>query len=180
MTKTCSDALNYSKVRKCHECETLGKRHVPSFGTPAADLMIIGQSPGVTEVKKREPFCGESGDLIEGLLAELLLSKDEVYIANTIKCHPEGNRRGYLNEIKQCFTSWLKYEINEVNPKVLLLLGRDAWSITPKIWNPKHGRALRTKTTSFIYWYHPAYFLRRADIRGFLKVAELIKRELER
>ena len=174
------DALNYELVSSCALCPQLGKDHVPSCGTPVADLMIVGQSPGRKEVEERQPFVGPSGELLDGMLAEIPLGREDVYIANVLKCHPPGNRPGVPIEKATCFKQWLSKEIKEVEPKVLLMLGKDAWSLVPVQWKPKNGKVVRNKDKgiTFIFWYHPAYYLRRADVSGFLKVAELVKREL--
>ncbi len=173
-------ALSYDHVSKCVRCPNLGKDHCPSIGSEAADLMIIGASPGKDEVEAREPFVGPSGELVDGMLAEIPLGREDVYIANVLKCRPLQNRAGKPKEIKTCFSLWLKDEIKAVNPGVILLLGKDAWSITPAKWEPKHHKVIRIMGRVFVYCWHPSYFLRQANVGGFLKVAEVVKRELER
>lgn len=183
-------ATEHTAVSSCMECIGLGKDHVPSFGDSSAELMVIGQSPGKKEVELGEPFIGPSGDLVALLLSEVLLDRSEIYIANTLKCHPPGNRPGLPKEITTCYNMWLKQEIEFVNPKVILTLGRDAWQSVigqfPKAaeklpWG--HGnhytRKVNGQKRSYLVSFHPAYYLRRNDYSNFLALGGELKRLLE-
>lgn len=172
------DALSKKAVKKCHLCPDLGKNHCPSSGTVTAELMIVGASPGETEVKKGEPFVGDCGELVELLLAEIYLDRTDVYIANTLKCRPHGNRKGTKEEIATCWNTWLRHEVREVDPRVVLLLGKDAWSVGPAK-SPSCSLVETRGPKTIIYYYHPSFYLRRGDVHGFLKVAELVKNALE-
>jgi len=180
MPHSIQDAMDLSRLGSCDYCEDLGSDHVPAIGTLAAELMIIGQSPGQHEVEAKEPFVGRCGEFVDLLIAELNMDRSDVYITNTLKCRPEGNRKGEPEEIKTCYTTWLKHEIRLLNPDVILFLGKDAWSVTPKGWEKKHGRMVKTKLQSFIFSYHPSFFLRKGDVRSWLKIAPMIQKELER
>jgi len=183
-------ATEHSAVSSCMECIGLGKEHVPSFGNAGSDLMVIGASPGKKEVELGEPFIGPSGDLVSLLLSEVLLDRSEVYIANTLKCHPPGNRPGLPKELETCWNMWLKQEIEFVSPKVVLLCGRDAWQSVigrfPKAaeklpWG--HGnqytRTVKGKRRSYLVSYHPAWFLRRNDYSEFLGLGTKLTKLLE-
>lgn len=172
-------------MKACQKCPALGIDHVCSIGTPSAQLMIIGQSPGEREVEEGEPFVGPAGDILNALLTELLLARDEVYIANVLKCRPMHNRRAYLEERKNCLEEFLREEISTVDPRVILLLGRDAYeTVLPEKVQLKHPFAQRllvkSKARAYVVSYHPAYFLhKRMDHREFLRVAEVIEDQLK-
>lgn len=179
---TSKNPLLLSSVQQCKVCPMLGEDHVPSFGSPHADLMIIGQSPGVKEVEKREAFVGPSGDLLQYMLDEAGLTKQEVYIANVLKCHPAGNRPADPAEIKCCKEIWLNNEIKAVDPRIILLLGKDAWrAILPRgRVDFSHMAECKSKKRQYLISYHPGYFLRQSKWEGFYqtvgrRVAELME-----
>ena len=158
----------------------LGRDHVPSFGNIRAEVMIIGQSPGKKEVERCEPFVGHSGALLDMMLENAELDREEVYIANVLKCHPPDNRPGSDKEIYNCYNTWLKHEIAKLNPKLLILLGRDAFkalSIPNKFW--KHGQSFKSQKRRYLVSYHPAYFLRQNDLESFVQVGAKVRQILE-
>jgi DNA polymerase len=142
--------------------------------------MVIGQSPGRTEVEKGRPFCGASGELLDFLLDELLLDRTQVYVTNTLKCHPNDNRPGTVEEILTCKKKWLLPELKLVRPRVILTLGKDAFiSLKGSAKGFAHGHVWRLKNRSLVCFYHPAYFLRRKDIDSFLEHTGRIQDELD-
>jgi len=171
-----SRALDIEAVSQCHRCVTLGKDHVPASGNPHADIMIIGQSPGVREVEEGKPFVGPSGELLEFFLDEAGLSREQVYITNALKCHPPGNRPGNPEELEVCFSRWLVKEMKFVNPSIVVLVGKDAWkSVTHGKIPFVHGQSVKGKKRTFLTVYHPAYYLRRGDVESFTKVGKTLK-----
>lgn len=175
------DALDYNEVSKCKLCPHLGLDHVPSEGAMDADLMLVGNQPNLHEIKAKRPIAGKSGDLLSYMLAELPLGREDVYIANLLKCRPGKDCRGTNEENKTCFNAWLKEEFRLVKPKVTVFLGRDVWTATPAKWKPKHGKVIKTNMAgTIIYWYHPSYYLQRGNVGGFMKLAGIIDRELNK
>ncbi|HEV2685431.1 MAG TPA: uracil-DNA glycosylase, partial [Actinomycetota bacterium] len=91
-------------------------------GNPNADLMFIGEAPGFHEDKRGLPFVGAAGGLLTGLLEGIGLTRDQVYIANVLKCRPPGNRDPQPDEIEAC-EPWLWEQIDLINPMVICSLG---------------------------------------------------------
>ena len=177
--------LSLSSVSTCHECPMLGQDHVPSEGNPLADVMIIGQSPGENEVKKHKPFCGPSGELVDFMLDEAELQRSEVYIANALKCHPPGNRKAMDGELDICKSIWLSKEIKSVDPRIILLLGKDAfeaviperrWSEWDKIRGSNNDYVvMESKKRNYLISYHPSYYLRRGEGLQFVLLGRTIR-----
>lgn len=177
-----ANPLSLLEVSRCKLCANLGQDHVPSDGNPYADLMIIGQSPGEQEVLDGKPFTGPAGSLVTYMLDECGLSREEVYIANVLKCRPPGNRPAQQEEMTMCWQTWLHAEIMMVKPKLILLLGKDAHqAVLPR--DLKFGHLVRNKSKRFHYLtsYHPAYFLRqKLPIEKFIKgVGEQVAKLLQ-
>jgi uracil-DNA glycosylase family 4 len=163
-------------LKKCKLCLTLGKDHVPSEGKPSCDIMIIGQSPGATEVEEERPFVGPCGEILDYMLDEAGISRDEVYITNALKCRPPGNRPGHSEELECCMNTWLVQEIKQVNPMIIVLVGKDAWKSVTKERIPfEHGKVHRRKKRMYLTVYHPGYFLRSGDITAFVSVGKTLK-----
>lgn len=98
---------------------------VYGVGDADADLMFIGEGPGYHEDKQGEPFVGAAGQLLNRMLAEIDLRREDVYIANVVKCRPPGNRDPYPDEIEAC-TPWLTEQIEAIDPVVIVTLGNFA------------------------------------------------------
>lgn len=111
----------------CMKCRLSAGRTQVVFGVghPNADLMFIGEGPGYHEDKQGIPFVGAAGQLLTTLLAEIGLNRDEVYICNTIKCRPPGNRDPLPDEIEAC-RPYLEEQIALVDPSVIVTLGNFA------------------------------------------------------
>ncbi|MFI3241893.1 MAG: uracil-DNA glycosylase [Alphaproteobacteria bacterium] len=153
------------KCKACRKCELCNSRKniVFSGGVPA-DVMLIGEAPGANEDEQGQPFIGRSGKLLDSLLAEIGLSREEnIYICNTIKCRPPQNRDPSLQEKLAC-KEFLDAQIEIINPKVILLCGKVAVSsfietkepiskIRGKWFNGPNGAKMMPI-------YHPAYLLR--------------------
>jgi len=133
------------------------------MGDPHADLMFIGEGPGAEEDKQGLPFVGRSGQLLDKLiLEELGITRERVFIANTVKCRPPGNRDPEPDEIAAC-RPWLEQQLSLIDPKVVVTLGKFA---TKLLLETKEGiTKLRGRTYPFrkgvlIPTFHPAAVLR--------------------
>jgi len=160
------DALR-TMVADCHACALHQTRTQTVFGVgdPAADLMIIGEAPGADEDRQGEPFVGRAGQLLTAMLAAIGLRREQVYIANIIKCRPPGNRDPHSEEAASC-QAYLHRQIELIGPRLILSVGRvSAHSL---LGTEESVGRLRGRTHRFapgdvplIVTYHPAYLLRR-------------------
>ena len=160
------DALR-SAVADCHACVLHQTRTQTVFGVgdPDADLMIIGEAPGADEDRQGEPFVGRAGQLLTAMLAAIGLGREQVYIANIIKCRPPGNRDPHSEEAASC-QAYLHRQIELIKPRLILSVGRvSAHSLlgTDESEGRLRGRAHRFDPGDLplIVTYHPAYLLRR-------------------
>lgn len=117
----------YNDIHDCMRCELGATRNKFVFGTgdPNADLLIIGEAPGRDEDAQGEPFVGRSGKLLTSILESIQLSRDDVFIANILKCRPPNNRRPSTSEVDTCEV-YLHKQIELINPKYILALGLTA------------------------------------------------------
>lgn len=154
------------RVATCTACELSKTRTQTVFGVgnPNATLMIIGEAPGFYEDQQGEPFVGRAGMLLTNMLKAFGLTRDDVYIANILKCRPPNNRDPLKEEVASC-TPFLNEQIDMIRPKMLLALGRiaahyllDTNISLEKLRNTQHQYA-PTKTPLYVT-YHPAYLLR--------------------
>jgi len=111
----------------CERCRLAQGRTqvVYGVGSPSADLMFIGEGPGYYEDKQGEPFVGAAGQLLNRMLAEIGIERDDVYIANVVKCRPPGNRDPYPDEVEAC-APWLREQVQLIDPRVVVTLGNFA------------------------------------------------------
>jgi DNA polymerase len=111
----------------CQRCRLAEGRTqvVYGVGSPDADLMFIGEGPGYHEDKQGVPFVGAAGQLLNQMLAEAGIRRDDVYIANVVLCRPPGNRDPYPDEIEAC-TPWLREKLEIIDPRVIVTLGNFA------------------------------------------------------
>jgi DNA polymerase len=124
-TRTLSEAAVAAST--CPKCRLSGGRTqvVYGVGSPTADLMFIGEGPGFNEDKQGIPFVGAAGQLLNTMLEEHGIPRDEVYIANVIKCRPPGNRDPLPDEIEAC-KPWLDEQLRLIDPAVICTLGNFA------------------------------------------------------
>jgi uracil-DNA glycosylase family 4 len=152
-------------VANCTKCELHSSRTQTVFGTgdKNADLLIIGEAPGRDEDLQGEPFVGRAGQLLNAMLAAIGLDREQVYIANILKCRPPNNRDPLAEEAAAC-NPWLQQQIALIQPAVILALGRIA---AHNLLNTEQSlAALRGKQHSYagiplLVSYHPAYLLRK-------------------
>ena len=152
-------------VSSCTACalHTTRTQTVFGVGNKSADLLIIGEAPGRDEDLQGEPFVGRAGQLLNAMLAAIGFKRDQVYIANILKCRPPNNRDPKPGEAAAC-SPWLQQQIELIQPEVILVLGRIA---AHQLLNTDQSlAALRGKQhihagIPLIVSYHPAYLLRR-------------------
>src|SRR3954466_9923831 len=115
----------YEQARGCQNCPQLAATRttvVFGSGNANADLMFVGEAPGANEDKQGLPFVGQAGKLLEKLLGEIGLSRQEVFICNTLKCRPPGNRDPQPTEIEMC-SDYLDRQVELIEPKIICTLG---------------------------------------------------------
>ena len=149
----------------CTRCKlhTLGRRQIVfGVGNPDADLMFVGEGPGADEDIQGEPFVGRAGQLLTRIIEAIGLTREEVYIANVIKCRPPNNRNPEPDEVEQC-EPFLFRQIDTIKPKVIVALGKFAAQCLLKTTDPitrLRGREYKYRDAVLIPTYHPAYMLR--------------------
>ena len=159
-------------VRDCTRCGLHRGRTQTVFGVRRrdADLMIIGEAPGAEEDRQGEPFVGRAGQLLNAMLTAIGFAREEVYIANILKCRPPNNRDPQPSEQATC-TPYLDRQIALIEPKAILALGRIAaqWLLQTDV---PIGR-LRGQVRQYgaagiplVVTYHPAYLLRSPLAKG--------------
>jgi DNA polymerase len=152
-------------VSTCTACALHETRTQTVFGVGAHDAqwMIIGEAPGADEDQQGEPFVGRAGQLLNNMLRALDLQREEVFIANILKCRPPDNRDPRPEEIAQC-EPFLQRQVALVAPKVILAVGGVAAHNLLKVDTPVsklRGRVHYYGETPVVVTYHPAYLLRK-------------------
>lgn len=153
------------KIGDCQKCRLANKRTHIVFGegNPDARLMFIGEAPGREEDLQARPFVGEAGTLLTRLIEKMGLKREDVYIANVVKCRPPMNRDPEKDEIEQC-RGFLERQIDIIRPDVIMSLGRIA--VFTLTGNDKlkitaiHGRVFDYKGIPLVPTFHPAYLIR--------------------
>ena len=158
-------------VRKCTECPLHGGRTnaVPGEGPARADLMFIGEGPGYHEDRQGRPFVGPAGQFLEELLASIGMTREDVFIANMIKCRPPQNRDPSPAEMSSC-GKYLDRQIDLLDPKLIVTLGRFSLSrfFPGESISRARGKA-REKDGRWLYpIMHPAAALHRHELRAVI------------
>jgi uracil-DNA glycosylase len=149
----------------CSRCKLhrLGRRQVVfGVGNPNADLMFVGEGPGADEDIQGEPFVGRAGQLLTKIIEAINLRREDVYIANVVKCRPPQNRNPEPDEVEQC-EPFLFRQIEAIKPKVIVALGKFAAQSLLRTTEPItriRGREFTYRDAILIPTYHPAYLLR--------------------
>lgn len=179
------------RVALCHLCAHLASSRTQTVfgvGNPNAELMFIGEAPGADEDRQGEPFVGRAGQLLTRIIAAMGFERDEVYIANVLKCRPDmpagepGNRRPTPAEMETCLP-YLTEQIEIIRPKVLVALGATAVEGLLKIREPMgklRGRWHSYRETPLMITFHPSYLLRNQSNTEKRKVWEDMLLVLER
>lgn len=157
----------YDSIHECKKCPLGNSRtnFVFGVGNENADVMIIGEAPGAEEDKQGIPFVGRAGKLLTDILKAIRIERDEVYIANILKCRPPNNRNPLPAEMDEC-TPYLFKQIELIKPKVILCLGlvaansllKEKSSLTKLRGNVYQIHGIKTMVT-----YHPAALLRNPN-----------------
>jgi uracil-DNA glycosylase family 4 len=154
----------------CTRCKLHGlgrQKIVFGVGNPDADLMFIGEAPGAEEDKQGEPFVGRAGQLLTKIIEAIDLRREDVYIANLIKCRPPGNRNPEPDEMDQC-EPFLLRQIDTIRPKVIVALGKFAAQSLLRTTEPitrLRGREFPYRDAVLVPTYHPAYLLRQPSAK---------------
>src|SRR4030095_3508685 len=131
-------------------------------GNPGADLMFVGEAPGGDEDIQGIPFVGRAGQLLTRIIEAIGMTRDQVYIANVIKCRPPNNRNPEPDEVAQC-EQFLFRQIEIIKPKVIVALGKFAAQSLLKTNDPiarLRGREYKYRDAILMPTYHPAFLLR--------------------
>jgi DNA polymerase len=134
-------------------------------GNPSADLMFVGEAPGGDEDIQGIPFVGRAGQLLTKIIEAIELSRDQVYIANVIKCRPPGNRNPDPDEVETC-EPFLFQQIDSIKPKVIVALGTFAAKALLKTQDPisrLRGRVYDYRGAKLVPTFHPAFLLRSPE-----------------
>ena len=152
------------EITNCQKCRLCAARThaVPGEGNPHARLMFIGEGPGRDEDQTGRPFVGRAGQLLDKMIGAIGLSREEVYIANVVKCRPPQNRAPEMDEVAACMP-YLRAQVGLIRPQVIVLLGSSALGA---ILGPDHritrerGAWIERKGVWFMPTFHPAALLR--------------------
>jgi uracil-DNA glycosylase family 4 len=170
------------EIALCQQCEIAKYRNrvVPGEGAEDAGIMFIGEAPGWHEDQQGRPFVGPAGKFLDELLASIGLRRERVYIANVIKCRPQGNRDPLPTEIQNCH-QWLKRQIEIICPKMIVTLGRYSMGMffPGKSISKIHGTAQKRDNVVYYAMYHPAAALHQGSLRhdieeDMLKIPSLL------
>jgi uracil-DNA glycosylase len=172
----------------CRRCKLhkLGRKQVVfGVGNPDADLMFVGEAPGADEDEQGIPFVGRAGQLLTKIIEAIGLTRDDVYIANVIKCRPPQNRNPEQDEVDTC-EPFLFRQIDTIKPKVIVALGTFAARALLRTLDPisrLRGRIYDYRGAKLIPTFHPAYLLRNPSskrevwedmkaVRGLLQTSD--------
>jgi uracil-DNA glycosylase len=172
-----------AEIKVCTKCPLYQGRTnaVPGAGPIDSDIMFIGEGPGYNEDKKGLPFVGQSGHLLEEFLGIIGMTRDQVFISNVVKCRPPENRDPEPFEVETCTSNYLFKQIETINPKVIVTLGRFSMGLFfPKAKITQiHGQHKFENGRYFLPLFHPAAILRNmamkpAAIDDFKKIPKLV------
>lgn len=159
-------------VNACTRCELHRSRTqgVPGMGNPQAEIMFIGEAPGVNEDRQGLPFVGNAGRFLDEMLNSIGWDRDTVYITNIVKSRPPGNRDPLPDEIAACAV-YLDRQIEAIDPFMIVTLGRFSmarWFENERI-SRIHGRARRFGNRIVVPLYHPAAALHQPSLRAVIQ-----------
>lgn len=163
---------------RCGLCE--GRNHIVfGVGNPKAKLVFVGEGPGYNEDEQGIPFVGRAGKLLDKMIEAIDLKREDVYIANVVKCRPPQNRKPTPDEVLTCYPFLLR-QILAIRPQVIVALGATAadallLGLPEQSLSAKRGRIFQFAGAKLIVTYHPAFLLRspgnKRDAWEDLKVA---------
>lgn len=153
----------------CQRCKLHGGRTnlVFGVGNPTADLMFVGEAPGADEDAQGIPFVGRAGQLLTKIIEAIDLSREQVYIANILKCRPPGNRDPEPDEVETC-EPFLFQQIEAIQPKIIVALGKYAAQNLLRTQTPiskMRGEFVRFQNCWLLPTFHPSYLLRNPSAK---------------
>lgn len=173
----------YLKIRECNKCELSKSRTKFVFGSGSAqaEIMLVGEAPGKNEDLQGLPFVGQGGKLLDELLGSIGFDRNEVFIANVLKCRPPGNRDPKIDEINMC-KSYLMEQIKIIDPKIICTMGKYSTQLllnTDRGITSLRGNVYKINNCIIIPINHPAaalYTPSRMEIlkQDFQKIRKLI------
>ncbi|MAG37570.1 MAG: uracil-DNA glycosylase [Dehalococcoidia bacterium] len=172
-----------SEIAECVKCPLHEGRSctVPGEGNPNSPLLFIGEAPGFHEDQQGRPFVGAAGQFLESLLKSIGVSREQVFIANVVKCRPPDNRDPETGEISACNT-YLDRQIEAIDPLVIVTLGR--YSLGRYLPGERisriHGQPRQVGSRTIMPMYHPAAALHRGALRreieaDFAKIPDIVR-----
>jgi uracil-DNA glycosylase family 4 len=186
VSRNAAEALSAVRddIGDCTRCKLHAqgrKQIVFGVGNPNADLMFVGEAPGADEDRQGIPFVGRAGQLLTRIIEAIDLKREDVYIANVIKCRPPGNRNPEQDEVEAC-EPFLFQQIDIIKPKVIVALGTFAARALLRTLDPisrLRGRVYEYRGARLIPTFHPAYLLRNpASKRETWEDMKMVKRLL--
>jgi uracil-DNA glycosylase family 4 len=160
-----------AEVRSCTRCALHRGRinAVPGEGNPLSDVLLVGEGPGAREDATGRPFVGPAGQLLNELLGSLGWARQDVFIANVVKCRPPGNRDPEPEEIRAC-AGYLERQETALDPAVIVTLGRHSLGryLPGARISAVHGQLRRSGGRFIFPMYHPAAALHQASLRETL------------
>ncbi len=180
----------FEELRKaclnCEKCELCRTRTNVVFGVgnENTEVMFIGEGPGQNEDLQGEPFVGRAGKLLDQMLDMIGLSRQDIYIANMVKCRPPQNRDPLPEEQEAC-ADWLKQQIETINPKLIVCLGRIAakkFIGKDFMVTKQHGEFFDMDSRKVMGTFHPAALLRNPNqkpeaFEDFFAIADFLKKQ---
>lgn len=147
----------------CRLCESRTNA-VPGEGPKMAKIMLIGEAPGAEEDRTGRPFVGRSGQLLDKLLAEAGIVRSQVFITSVVKCRPPNNRKPRKDEMEICVKTYLRPQMDLINPRVVCLMGNTASEavIGKQGVTSIHGQVFDDR---FLVTFHPAAILRNMSLK---------------
>jgi uracil-DNA glycosylase family 4 len=166
-------AVVHEHILACTACPLHARRTqaVPGTGPATARIMAVGEGPGETEDRLGQPFVGAAGSVLTRLLQSIGLRREDIYITNTVKCRPPGNRDPEPAEVEAC-SPFLDAQVEIIRPDVILLLGRHALArLLPGAGaiTQLHGRRVVRADRVYVPLYHPAAALYNAALMRTLE-----------
>ena len=180
----------YREASVCTKCPLAETRTQVVFGNgnADADLMFIGEAPGAEEDRQGVPFVGRAGKLLDELLSDIGMSRDDVFVANVLKCRPPGNRDPQPEEIETC-RPYLERQVELIEPRVIATLGNFATKLLSgnptgitKVRGTPQIRELGGRTVFLLPLFHPAAALRTPSLaetlrRDMATIPDLLRRD---
>lgn len=160
------------RIRACRDCPLGSERTnaVPGEGNPNSPVVFVGEAPGFHEDQQGRPFVGQAGKLLDELLAAAGLARNEVFIANVLKCRPPGNRDPLPGEIEAC-AGHLAAQLEAIDPAVIVTLGRYSLQrfLPGASISRVHGQRFSRDGLTVVPMYHPAAALHQGSLRSVIE-----------